>query len=62
MKNSYLFDEFVTELVALHAVKNGQLRGNADTFMLIFSADTLDFAVAIKAKLEMEINFVKNGP
>ena len=47
MKNSYLFDEFVTELVALHAVKNGQLRGNADTFMLIFSADTLDFAVAI---------------
>ena len=47
MKNSYLFDKFVTELVALNAVKNGQLRGNADTFMLIVSADTLDFAVAI---------------
>ena len=29
--------------------------------MSIFSADTLGFAVA-KAKLEMEIQLVKNGP
>ena len=27
------------------AVKSGQLGCNADTFMLIFSADTLDFLV-----------------
>ena len=27
------------------AVKSGQLGGNADTFMPIFSADTLDFLV-----------------
>ena len=44
VKNSYLFDKFVIELVAL-AVKSGQLGGIADTFMLIFSADTLDFLV-----------------
>ena len=29
------------------AVKSGQLCGNADTFMPIFSANTLGFAVAI---------------
>ena len=29
------------------AVKSGQLGGNADTFMPIFSADTLEFAVAV---------------
>ena len=29
--------------------------------MPIFSADTIDFAVAIQAKLEMEMQFVKNG-
>ena len=28
-------------------VKSDQLGGKADTFMPIFSADTLDFAVAI---------------
>ena len=43
VKNSYLTDKFVTELV----VKSGQLDGNADTFLLIFSAYTFDFAVAI---------------
>ena len=41
-------------------VKSGRLGGNADTFMPIFSADAL--ALAIYAKLEMEIQFVKNGP
>ena len=30
--------------------------------MPIFSANTLGFAVVIKEKLEMEIQFVKNGP
>ena len=30
--------------------------------LLIFSADTLDVAVAIQVTLEMEIQFVKNGP
>ena len=30
--------------------------------MSVFSAATLDFAVATWAKLEMEIRFVKNGP
>ena len=29
------------------AVKSGQLGGNADTFMPIFSPDTLEFAVAV---------------
>ena len=29
------------------AVKSGQLGGNADTFMPIFSAGTLEFAVAV---------------
>ena len=29
--------------------------------MPIFSVDTIDFAVAIQAKLEMEMQFVKNG-
>ena len=29
------------------AVKSGQLGGNADTFTPIFSADTLEFAVAV---------------
>ena len=43
VKNSYLFDKFVIELVALLAVKSGPLGGIADTFMPIFSADTLDF-------------------
>ena len=43
MKNSYLFDKFVIELVA---VKSGQLGGgNADTFLPKFSADTLDVLV-----------------
>ena len=30
--------------------------------MSIFSADTINFAVAIWAKLEMGIQFVQNGP
>ena len=41
VKNSYLFDKFVIELVI--AIKSGQLGGNADTFMPMFSADALDF-------------------
>ena len=45
VKNSYFLDRFVIELVAL--VKGGQLCGNADTFIPVFSADTLDFAVTI---------------
>ena len=51
MKNSYLFDRFVIALEALFdlvevaAVKNGQLVGNGDTWMPIFSADTLDLLV-----------------
>ena len=44
------------------AVKSGQLGGNTDIFIPIFSADTLGFAVAIYAELEMEIQFVKTGP
>ena len=40
VKNSYLFDKFVIELVA-----PSQLGSNAHTFMPIFSADTLDFLV-----------------
>ena len=44
------------------AVKSGQLGGNEDTFMPIFPADTLGFAVAIQTKLGIEIHFVKNGP
>ena len=36
-------------------VKTGQLGSNAATFMPIFSADALGFAVAIWAKLELEI-------
>ena len=44
MKNSYTFDKFVIGLVA---VKIGQLGGNSDTFMSIFSGDTFGFVVAI---------------
>ena len=29
------------------ALKSGQLGGNADTFMPMFSADTLEFAEAV---------------
>ena len=51
MKNSYLFDRFVIalevlfDLVEVAAVKRGQLVGNGDTWMPIFSADTLDLLV-----------------
>ena len=44
MKNSYLFDKF-DRIGSTVAIKSGQLGGNADTFMPIFSADTLDFLV-----------------
>ena len=43
-------------------VKRGQLVYNADTFMLIFSADALGFSEAMYAKLELKIQFVKNVP
>ena len=44
MKNIYLFDKFAIKLVASNiAVKSGLLGGNADTFIAIVSADTLDF-------------------
>ena len=44
--NSYLFDKFVIARIgSTIAVKSSQLGGNADTFMPIFSADTLDFLV-----------------
>ena len=51
MNNSYLFDKFfialeaLLDLVEVAAVKSGQLVGNGDTWMPIFSADTLDFLV-----------------
>ena len=41
VKNSYLFDKFVIELVRTVTVKSDQLGGNANTFMTIFSADTV---------------------
>ena len=41
VKNSYLFDKFVIELVRTVAVKSDQLGGNANTFMTIFSADAV---------------------
>ena len=44
MKNSYLFEKDV--IVKEHyRSKQGLTRGNADTFMLIFPADTLDFLI-----------------
>ena len=46
VKNSYLFDKFVIELVI--AIKSGQLGGNADTFMPMLSADTLDFLFLVQ--------------
>ena len=46
MKNSYLFYKLVISRIGnIIAVKSGQLGGNADFFMLIFSADILDFLV-----------------
>ena len=39
-----------------------ELGDNADTFMRIFSADDLGFSVAMQAKLELKIQFVKNEP
>ena len=45
MKNSYLFDKFAIELVI--AIKS-QLGGNADTFMPMLSADTLDFLFLVQ--------------
>ena len=51
MNNSYLSDKFfialeaLLDLVEVAAVKSGQLVGNGDTWMPIFSADTLDFLV-----------------
>ena len=43
LKNINIFDRIGSTIV----VKSGQLSDSADTFMLAFSADTLDFAVAI---------------
>ena len=43
--NSYLLDKICDRIGSTIAVKSGQLGGNADTFMPIFSADTLDFLV-----------------
>ena len=46
MKNSYLFYKLVISRIGnIIAVKSGQLGGNADIFMLILSADILDFLV-----------------
>ena len=45
VKNSYLFDKMCYKISSTITVKSGQLGGNADTFMPIFSADTLDFLV-----------------
>ena len=44
VKNSYLFDKFVIELVI--AIKSGQLGGN--TSMPMSSADTLDFLFLVQ--------------
>ena len=43
LKNINIFDRIGSTIV----VKSGQLSDSADIFMLAFSADTLDFAVAI---------------
>ena len=46
MKNSYLFDKFVIARIgSTIAVKHDQLGDNADTFMPIFCANTIDFLV-----------------
>ena len=42
VKNRYLFDKFCYRIGSTIAVKSGELGGNADTFMPIFSADTRD--------------------
>ena len=39
------------------AIKSGQLGGNADTFMPIYSADTLDFSVTDIFQEEEIIHF-----
>ena len=44
MRNSYTFVKFVIELPII-AVKSGQLGGKADTFIPIFFADILLFAI-----------------
>ena len=51
VKNCYLFDKLVIELVgSTIAVEIGQLGGNAHTFLpAIFSADTPDFLVKFLA-------------
>ena len=46
MKNRYLFNEFCYRIGSTIAVKSGELGGNTDTFMPIFSVDTLDFLIA----------------
>ena len=46
-KNSYLFDIFKKKNGSTIAVKCGQLGDNKDSFMPIFSADTLDFQIVI---------------
>ena len=45
MKNSYLFDKFAVELVALYNSKKWSTGWKCSTFMAIFSIDTLDFLV-----------------
>ena len=47
MKSSYLYEKICYRTSSTIAVKNGQLGGNADTFMPIFLADIHAFAVAI---------------
>ena len=44
-------------MIELVAVKSGQLGGNTDTFMPIFSADTLDFLVTDILLEEEKIHF-----
>ena len=58
VKISCSFDKFV--IGSTTPVKSGQLGGNADTFMLIFSADTLDFLITDIFLEEGIINFFSN--
>ena len=56
MKNRCLFGK-CNRIGSTVAVKSGQLGGHADTFMPIFSADTLDFLVRYIPGTDLAVNF-----
>ena len=43
-------------------VKTSWVGGNTDIFIPIYSADSIHFTVALKAKLELRTDFVKKVP